>query len=81
MGLLDMGSFSALAGPGVDWRECLAAEQDEEVVSRLRTGIRRGRPLGSDAFIGKLEAALGRRLRPRPVSRPRKPPDATKKGQ
>jgi putative transposase len=30
-----------------------------------------GRPLGSDAFLSKLETLLGRRVRPLPVGRPR----------
>jgi putative transposase len=34
---------------------------------------RTGRPLGSDRFLAKLETLLGRRVRPLPVGRPKKP--------
>jgi putative transposase len=70
-GLLDIPAWSELAGPNADWRECLARDQDEQVVSRLRTWSHRGCPLGSDTFISKLEAKLGRRLRPARRGRPR----------
>jgi len=39
----------------------------------MELNIRTGRPLGSDAFISKLETRLNRRLRPLPVGRPKKP--------
>jgi len=46
--------------------------EDEASLTALRTALHRGRPLGSDRFVAKLEHALGRRLRPLPVGRPRK---------
>lgn len=55
---------------GHDWKEWLRRGEDEKAVANLRYSTIRGRPLGSDAFISKLEAAAGRRLRPRPVGRP-----------
>lgn len=54
------------------WREELSADLTDEDVARLRVRTRTGRPLGSDAFLSKLETLLGRRLRPLPVGRPRK---------
>lgn len=47
-------------------------EADEQRDERIRLRTQTGRPLGSDRFVSKLEAALGRRLRPLPVGRPRK---------
>ena len=55
------------------WQEALARPQDEAVTHRLRNWSYRGYPLGSDSFISKLEALAGRRLRPAPRGRPRKP--------
>jgi putative transposase len=59
--------FSAAA-----WRETLAEGLTEEEVARIRLRTHTGRPLGSDAFLSKLETLLGRRVRPLPVGRPRK---------
>jgi len=59
---------------GVDppqWKEALSRPQDEQLVKRLRLWTSRGRPLGSDAFIAKLETLLGRRLRALARGRPR----------
>jgi len=45
---------------------------DRETLSMVRFNTHRGRPLGSDSFLSKLETLLGRRLRLLPVGRPRK---------
>jgi len=58
------------------WREALTRPEDEAMVSKLRLWTSRGRPLGSDRFVARLERLLGRRLRPLPVGRPRKKPYA-----
>ena len=76
-GLLDLGSWRKRSA-GQDWRASLALVQDEPMVEQLRLCTTRGRPLGSDSFVSKLEHLLGRRLRPLPQGRPRKQPDATK---
>ena len=53
---------------------------DEDLATKLRIWTHRGRPLGSDSFISKLERLVGRRLRPLPVGRPKKKtPDAKSK--
>jgi len=52
------------------WRQLLEHPDDKRLVSGLRLSTSRGRPLGSDAFIAKLETLLGRRLRPLPRGRP-----------
>jgi putative transposase len=58
------------------WREMLEkAVKDEQFYQEIRAATRRGRPLGSDEFITRLEQQLGRVLRPRPGGRPKKCPE------
>ena len=71
-GLLDLAAWRQRLAPGVDWREALRRPSDDAAVARLRRATMTGRPLGSDTFISKLEALVGRRLRPLPVGRPKK---------
>jgi putative transposase len=54
------------------WSHLLTLADDEQQLARLRLCTSRGRPLGSDKFVAKLETFLGRRLRPLPRGRPRK---------
>jgi putative transposase len=55
------------------WREALADGIDEEAFQqRIREASKRGRPLGSDEFVERLEMEAGRRLRPNPRGRPKK---------
>ena len=70
-GLLNLAWWWEYQTPDA-WREVLTAGEDEASLTALRTALHRGRPLGSDRFVAKLEHALGRRLRPLPVGRPRK---------
>ena len=46
-----------------------------EGMDEVRFHTRRGRPLGSDSFVSKVEALVGHRIRPLPVGRPRKEKD------
>ncbi|KKK90652.1 hypothetical protein LCGC14_2720840, partial [marine sediment metagenome] len=69
--LLDLAEWQKLLA-GADWRGTLSLPTDERMIGALRSSTSRGRPLGSDSFLSKLERALGRRLRPLPVGRPRK---------
>jgi putative transposase len=70
-GLLDWTTWDrAIAMPGSEWREWLDKKDDAREVGGLRLNTHRGRPLGSDAFISKMENVLGKRLRPLPVGRP-----------
>ena len=63
-----------------DWKAALRQRQDEGMVVSVRLGTSRGRPLGSDGFVSKLEKLVGLRLRPLPVGRPpRKRKKRTKK--
>ena len=69
--LLDLATWNeSLAGE--DWKVTLTEMLDERVLSGIRLNTHRGRPLGSDRFLSKIEALVGRRLRPLPVGRPRK---------
>jgi len=73
-GLLELTKWRGYFTPDA-WREYLLAalsDQDREALSHLRLHTNRGRPLGSDGFVAKLEAAMNRRLRPLPEGRPRK---------
>jgi len=71
-GLLDLGRWPELLGRR-DWSAALLRPEDERVLARFRRWTNRGCPLGSKSFLSKLERAVGRRLRPLPVGRPRKP--------
>jgi len=54
------------------WRAALAGSIDEEAFGvRLREASRRGRPLGGEEFTDQLEERSGRKLRARPVGRPK----------
>ena len=55
-----------------DWREYLVEPDADEVLCRLRGETAVGRPLGSAAFVRKLEEDLDRFLTRRPPGRPRK---------
>jgi len=71
LGLLAMDRWKELLD-GQDWKRLLMEPEDEAEVRRLRLSTHRGRPLGSDSFLSKLERRLGRRVRPWPVGRPKK---------
>jgi putative transposase len=70
-GLLDMTGWRKRVA-GMDWRKVLEQRQEEKEVAAIRSCTNRGRPLGSDSFLSKIEKAVGRRLRPLRVGRPRK---------
>jgi len=55
-----------------DWKQTLREMLGEATLSVVRLSTHRGRPLGSDRFLSKIESLVGRRLRPLPVGRPRK---------
>jgi len=69
--LLDLGRWAKML-VGKDWRGELARSDGSDAAEALRSSTSRGRPLGSDTFIRKIEKLVGRRLRPLPVGRPRK---------
>ena len=71
LGLLDAKRWDELSS-GLDWEDQLSLDISPSEIQRLRRGWHTGRPLASDRFLSKLESALGRRLRPLPIGRPRK---------
>ena len=71
-GLLDLAAWAKRLPPDGTWHESLARSTDEALTAKLRIWTHRGRPLGSDSFVSKLERLVGRRLRPLPVGRPKK---------
>ena len=60
------------AGWVCDWRQWLGEADDPSLGERLRLHERTGRPLVGDRLLRRLEAALGRSIRPGKPGRPRK---------
>jgi putative transposase len=59
-----------------DWKAFLRSAMPEEELRALREHGRTGRPLGSSAFLDRLEKRVGRVLKPQkpgPKPKPRKP--------
>jgi len=77
-GLLDLPSWQQEMDPA-QWRQIVERPEDKRLAASLRLATSRGRPLGSDAFVAKLETLLGRRLRPLPRGRPAKTTRETKR--
>ena len=69
-GLLNLNDWRKMS-TGLNWKNVLREAVDESEVKRIRLHTHRGRPLGSDNFLSKMERRLGRRLRPLPVGRPK----------
>ncbi len=69
--LLDLRWWHEQFSPAA-WRKELSQGLTDEEVMRMRLRTQTGRPLGSDAFLSKLETLLGRRVRALPVGRPKK---------
>ena len=47
-----------------DWNAFLKSAAPEEELRDLRQHVRTGRPLGDEAFLGRLEEIVGRVLKP-----------------
>ncbi len=58
--------------PQKDWKKFIEEPDDIEQIRNIRDQTRRGRPLGENIFIKKLEKNLDRFLMLRPRGRPRK---------
>lgn len=76
-GVLDLGAWGRRYSTA-RWREMLREKMSDEEVDLVRRYTHRGRPLGSDSFLSKVERLVGRRLRARPVGRPK---GSTKRGK
>ena len=61
------------------WKSELRCAEDKPSTSAIRLSTSRGRPLGSDSFLSKLEHRLGRRVRALPVGRPKRRRSTRKK--
>jgi putative transposase len=70
-GLLDLSGWHEQMD-AARWCDLLTRDDDQQELTRFRLYTGRGRPLGSDKFVAKLETLLGRRLRPLPHGRPAK---------
>jgi putative transposase len=68
--VLDIAAWRETWRPA-KWRAELVRVEDAKLLGQVRSSTHRGRPLGSDSFLSKLEHRLGRRLRPKAVGRPR----------
>ena len=55
-----------------DWSAWLRQKEEPVVVEELRRQTKTGRPAGSARFVARIEKALRRTLRPKPIGRPRK---------
>jgi len=56
-----------------DWTALLNSDLQEEDLNEFRGHGRTGRPLGDESFIDRLEAIVGRALKPQKGGRPRNP--------
>jgi REP-associated tyrosine transposase len=66
--------------PAQEWSETLEAiAASTDPPDRIRLHTRTGRPLGSDSFLSKVEALLGRRVRARQTGRPKGSKDTKKR--
>jgi len=55
-----------------DWKRYLSQKEDGKIVSSIRKNTLTGRPLGSGAFVAKLEKLFDKRLKALPRGRPKK---------
>jgi putative transposase len=70
-GLIDGKKWTDIS-EGMKWEEILSQIQTDDEIKHIRGETYRGRPLGSDSFVSKIEHFLGHRVRPLPVGRPKK---------
>jgi putative transposase len=69
---LSHSPFWRAAWEAETWKARLPGPDDETALTALRLSTHTGRPLGADSFLSKIERAVGRRLRPLPVGRPKR---------
>ena len=62
-GLLDLRRWRKMMAAD-EWRAELTRAEDPATLAQLRTQTGRGRPLGGDSFLSKVEKFVGRRVRP-----------------
>ena len=64
-----------------DWLSFLAEGLSDEEAESIRSHLASGKVLGSETFLARIEACVGRRLRPRPSGRPASTKDGRKEQQ
>ena len=69
-GLLDLKAWRAV-WPETTWRQMLTEGLDDGPIDTLRLCTSRGRPLGGESFLGRVERQIGRRVRALPRGRPK----------
>lgn len=70
-GMLDLGRWFEQIPVDV-WKKTLEAiGRSDDLIERIRLYSRTGRPLGDDAFLSRVEEAVGRIVRPRKNGRPK----------
>ena len=68
-GLLNLGGW-VKEWPAEEWRKMLGEPVKKPLLDAIRHSTMRGRPLGSDSFLSKVEKLVGRRVRALPWGRP-----------
>lgn len=78
-GMLDLGGWFEDT-PAAEWKSTLKAVAESDArLDGLRLHTRTGRPLGTDAFLSKVEVLLGRRILARGKGRPTGSKDKTRR--
>jgi putative transposase len=72
VGLIETDSlFKYIEVEQTKWKEFVSREDDSKTIMGIRKNTMTGRPLGSEAFVKKLENICGKRLHALSVGRPR----------
>ncbi len=72
-GLIELGDLLGIIGMSCpSWAKYIDSPEEKNFLQRVRKHTLAGYPLGSMAFIEKLEAKFGRRLCALPIGRPKK---------
>lgn len=72
-GLIELGDLFGIIGMSCpSWAKYIDSPEEKNFLQRVRKHTLAGYPLGSMAFIEKLEAKFGRRLCALPIGRPKK---------
>ena len=64
--------FSYVEEKQKTWKEFIEIPDNYDEVKEIREHTRKGRPIGTNSFVGKLEKKLGRFLKLKPKGRPKK---------
>ncbi|MCX5697585.1 MAG: transposase [Candidatus Omnitrophica bacterium] len=72
-GLIELGDLLGIIGMSCpSWEKYIDSPEENNSLQRIRKHTLTGHPLGTIAFIEKLEAKFGRRLCALPIGRPKK---------